>query len=289
MTQHLDARSIASYLDGDVCGSGALVPGPGHGKHDRSLRVFIDANDPDGFRVHSHAGDDWRDCRDHVKERLGIDRDAWRDRDQEVKATRVKLTFATLTDDSRIAAAMRLWGQGVDPAGTPVETYLHSRRLELDSDVAGEVLRWHPHLRAMLALFRNITTNEPQALSRTFLDHEARKIERRFMGPVGGAAIKLDADEDVLGGLHIGEGIETCMAARMLGLRPAWALGSAGVIAAFPVLSGIECLSLLREHDEANRQASDACAARWTAAGREVFNIRPIAGKDINDSIRGAA
>ena len=141
----------------------------------------------------------------------------------------------------------------------------------------------------MLALFRNIVTNEPQAISRTFLDHEARKIERRFLGPVGGAAIKLDADEDVLGGLHIGEGIETCMAARMLGLRPAWALGSAGAIAAFPVLSGVECLSLLREHDDANKRAADACASNWTAAGREVFNIRPIAGKDINDAIKGAA
>ena len=141
----------------------------------------------------------------------------------------------------------------------------------------------------MLALFRNIVTNEPQALSRTFLDHEARKIERRFMGPVGGAAIKLDADEDVLGGLHIGEGIETCMAARMLGLRPAWALGSAGAIAAFPVLSGIECLSLLREHDDANRRAADACAAAWMTAGREVLDVLPKAGKDINDSIKGAA
>ena len=96
-------------------------------------------------------------------------------------------------------------------AGTPVETYLRSRRLELDVAVCGEVLRWHPRLRAMLALFRNIVTNEPQAISRTFLDHEARKIERKFLGPTKGAAIKLDADEDVLGGLHIGEGIETCM------------------------------------------------------------------------------
>ena len=184
---------------------------------------------------------------------------------------------------------MRLWGEGVDPRGTPAETYLRSRRLELDSDVAGEVLRWHPRIRAMLALFRDIQTNEPQALSRTFLGHEARKIERRFLGPVGGAAIKLDADEDVLGGLHIGEGIETCMTARMFGLRPTWALGSAGAIAEFPVLSGIECLTLLREHDHANKQASDACATRWTAAGWEVFNIRPIAGKDINDAIKGAA
>ena len=184
---------------------------------------------------------------------------------------------------------MRLWDQGVDPRGTPGETYLRSRRLELDSDVAGEVLRWHPHLRAMLALFRNIQTNEPQAISRTFLDHESRKIERRFMGPVGGAAIKLDADEDVLGGLHIGEGVETCLAARMLGLRPAWALGSAGAIAAFPVLSGIECLSLLREHDDANKRAADTCAAAWMTAGREVFNVLPRAGKDINDAIKGAA
>ena len=48
---------------------------------------------------------------------------------------------------------------------------------------------------------------------------EARKIERKFLGPVAGAAIKLDADEDVLGGLHIGEGIETCLAARMLGTQ----------------------------------------------------------------------
>ena len=139
----------------------------------------------------------------------------------------------------------------------------------------------------MLALFRNIVTDEPQAISRTFLDHEARKRERKFLGPVGGAAIKLDADEDVLGGLHIGEGIETCMTARMLGLRPAWALGSAGAIAAFPVLNGVECLTLLREHDQANRDASDACAARWAAAGREVINIEPLAGKDLNDTIKG--
>ena len=286
---YLDARSIASYLDGDVCGNGALVPGPGHGKHDRSLRVFIDANDPDGFRVYSHAGDDWRDCRDHVKERLGIDRDAWRDRDQEVKATPIKLTFATPTDDSRIAAAMRLWDQGVDPRGTPVETYLRSRRLELDSDVAGEVLRWHPHLRAMLALFRNIVTNEPQAISRTFLDHEARKIERKFIGPGWrrsdqarrrrGRARRPShwrRHRDMHGGAHART--QARMGARL-----------AGAIAAFPVLSGIECLSLLREHDDANKRAADTCAAAWMTAGREVLDVLPKAGKDINDSIKGAA
>jgi hypothetical protein len=164
-----------------------------------------------------------------------------------------------------------------------------------DDAASSEVLRWHPGERAMLALFRNIITNEPQAISRTYITGDERKDitrapgGRKFLGPVKSAAIKLDADEDVLGGLHIGEGIETCMAARVLGLRPAWALGSADAIAAFPVLSGIECLSLLREHDDANARAADTCADRWLEAGREVFDVDPIAGNDINDSIKGAA
>jgi putative DNA primase/helicase len=119
---------------------------------------------------------------------------------------------------------------------------LKSRVLALDDDVAGSVIRWNPRIGAMIALFRNVQTDEPQAVSRTSLDHEGRKLGRKFLGPVGGAAIKLDADEEVLSVLHIGEGVETCMAARQLGLRPAWALGSSGAIERFPVLSGIECL-----------------------------------------------
>ena len=116
----------------------------------------------------------------------------------------------------------RLWREGIDPRGTLAERYLTGRGLELGDDLAGEVLRWHPRLRAMVALFRGIRTDRPQALSRTYLDDEGRKLGRKFLGPVGGAAIKLDADENVLGGLHIGEGVETCLAARQLGLRPTW-------------------------------------------------------------------
>jgi hypothetical protein len=288
----LDARSIARALGGDVVGRDQVAaPGPGHSRDDRSLSIYISATAPDGFRTHSHAGDDWRTCRYYVKERLGIDKAAWRDRAQEVRTEPVKVIFDR--DPDKVRHALMVWNQGVDPRGTLVETYLQSRCLDLDVD--GEVLRWHPGANAMLALFRNIQTNEPQAISRTFLDHEARKDVtrapggRKFLGPVKGAVIKLDADEDVLGGLHIGEGIETCMAARMLGLKPTWALGSADAIRAFPVLSGIECLSLLRERDDANARAADACADRWLEAGREVFDVNPIAGNDINDSIKGAA
>jgi hypothetical protein len=200
-------------------------------------------------------------------------------------------TLARLDDlgVNKSQAALALWREGGDPRGTLAERYLAGRGLRLEDDVAGAVLRWHGGAGAMLAMFRNLQTDEPQAVSRTFLDREGRKVERKFLGPVGAAAVKLDADDAVLGGLHVGEGVETCLSARQLGLRSAWALGSAGAIAAFPVLAGVECLTLLAENDEASRRATEACAARWHAAGREVFINRSTVGSDLNDAIWGRA
>lgn len=185
--------------------------------------------------------------------------------------------------------ALATWREGVDPRVPVVELYLFSRALKLDDDIAGEVLRWHPRIGAMLALFRNILTGEAQAVSRIFLDRDGKKLGRKFLGPVAYAAVMLDRFENVLGGLHIGEGIETGMAARQLGLRPCWALGSAGAVAAFPVLGGVECLTLLRENDDASERACEACAIRWHAAGREVLLNQPTAGKDLNDVIRSSS
>ena len=135
--------------------------------------------------------------------------------------------------------ALALWREADDPRPTVVKLFFNSRALELDDDLAGEVLRWHPRIGAMLGLFRNILTGEPQAISRTFLDREGKKLGRKFLGPVAGAAIMLDAFEDALAGLHAGEGVESCQAARQLGLRPCWALGSAPAVAAFPILGGV--------------------------------------------------
>jgi putative DNA primase/helicase len=276
---HLDPKIIARALGGDVVSRDQVAaPGPGHSSRDRSLSVRVT---PNGFMVHSHAGDNWRECRDYVKGRLGVDP---RQPVKVITPPDVAFVFNKPDPDK---TALRLWDDGVAIGGTLAQAYLESRGIVEDPDT--DALRWHPRLRAMLALFRNILTDEPQAISRTFINPDGTKRERKFLGPVGGAAIKLDADEEVTTGLHIGEGIETCLSARMLGLRPSWALGSAGAIAAFPVLNGVECLSLLREHDEANKRAADTCAARWATAKREVYNIQPIGGGDLNDSIRGAA
>ena len=69
-----DLRTIARLLDGEVSGSQVLAPGPGHGRRDRSLSVRLSPTAPDGVLAFSHARDDWRVCRDYVRERLGLPR-----------------------------------------------------------------------------------------------------------------------------------------------------------------------------------------------------------------------
>jgi hypothetical protein len=164
--------------------------------------------------VHSFAGDDFAACRDHVRQKLGFP--PWTPRTQNPRTERPARprSYSKPSVSTTTADALSFWRQGVDPRGTPAERYLAGRRLPLEADVAGEVIRWHPGVGAMLALFRDIRGNAPRAISRTFLDRDGRKLERKFLGPVGGSAVKLDTDDTVLECLHIGEGVETCLAAR---------------------------------------------------------------------------
>jgi hypothetical protein len=168
----------------------------------------------------------------------------------------------------------------------------------LPEDLAGSVIRFHPALKinagylgGMLALFRDIRTDEPCGVHRIFLDSQGCKVDRKMLGRAGGAAIKLDPDVTVALGLHIGEGIETCIAARLGGFRPVWDLGSANAIASFPVLSGIEAITILSEVDDggANDRATKDCSGRWIEEGREAFTVRPLIGADFNDLWREVA
>ena len=111
------------------------------------------------------------------------------------------------------------------------------------------------------------------------------------LGRAGGACVKLAPDEDVTHGLFLAEGVETALAAIRAGLAPVWAAGDAGHLRSFPVLGGIECLTVLADRDAGGTgvEAARGCAARWTAAGREVRIIPPRSAKDWNDVVRGNA
>jgi hypothetical protein len=264
--------------------------------------------------VHSHAGDDWQTCRDYVLSRLGVVPERT-GREPRHRTPHSKVydeivghgpgDHTETADDEEILAKKRrvasLWEQGIEPRGTIVETYLRSRRLDLPDEIAGEVLRFHPQcpwrdeasgeivrIPAMLAAMRGVHSDKLTGMHRTALTADGRKIGRRMLGIAASAAIKLDADDAVTMGLVIGEGIETALAARQMGFRPAWALGSVGAIAGFPVLPGIEALTILAETGDngASERAIDQCGQRWHDAEREVIIVTPRVGGDLNDALR---
>ena len=137
----------------------------------------------------------------------------------------------------------------------------------------------------MIAAFRSIKDNSVKAVHRIRLDQSQRwpKTERKMLGVIGGSAVKLDPVWAT--SLVIGEGIETCMAARQLGFRPVWAAGSTANIKDLKPVEGVEELTILGERDHgANRNAADECCQRWI--GRNVFYVMPPSGfKDFNDLI----
>jgi hypothetical protein len=190
------------------------------------------------------------------------------------------------------ADALRLWNEAGDPRQTPVEKYLGARHLPLPDELVGDVVRFHPclwfegrHVGAMVTLMRDIRTDEPCGVHRTFLDGYGSKLGRKMRGRAKGAVIKLDPDAHVTQGLIIGEGFETCLAAYIAGFRPNWCVGSAGGIEGFPVLLGIDAITILAENDQngRNQNAVRICDERWRRADRQVFVVEPLFGKDFAD------
>jgi len=274
-------------MGGDVTGRDSCnVPGPGHSRRDRSLAIHITAG---GFLVHSFANDDWKDCREYVRGKLGLG-DDWSD-----KAPPPDMTGDDL--ERRKKFALKIWADCIDPRGTLAERYLREHRgLELPAVAAYSVIRFHAGLRyeagkylpGMVCLLRNIETNEPSGIHRTFLDrYTGEKIDRKMLGIARGAAIKLDAEPSAT--LTIGEGVETVLAARAAGFTPAWALGSSGAVRAFPVLPNVRELTILQENDPTSRRDVKVTARRYLSKRRAVNIVEPKVGNDFNDCWRSRA
>lgn len=291
----LDVRTIARIMGGDVISRTSVnVPGPGHSKADRSLSVTLKRSAPAGFVVYSHAGDDPIECRDYVRERLGLEQ--WGPGQRSERATPFAVTDSgpDPQKERNKAFALRIWEESIDPRGTLVETYLREQRgLSLPTEIAGNVIRFHaalyfdPQTRhpGMVCLLRNIETDEPTGIHRTYLNRDtAEKIDRKMFGIAKGSAIKLDPESGDT--ITIGEGVETVMSAREAGYRPAWALGSSVAVKTFPVLKRPSEITILEENDPTSRRDVKTCAKRYLAAKKPVNIVSSYVGNDFNDAWR---
>ena len=67
-----------------------------------------------------------------------------------------------------------------------------------------------------------------------------------------------------------------------------WSTGSTAIMAKFPVLSGIEALTIIADHDlnGAGLRAASEAADRWQTAGRETHVFQRETPGDFNDAFR---
>jgi putative DNA primase/helicase len=190
---------------------------------------------------------------------------------------------------------LRPWNAARPIAGTLAATYLAGRGLRYD-DRDGQALRFHPRRGrkapdsevierhpALLAALCDVRTGEQVGIINIFLRADGRdrlrdRKGKTATGRAGGAVVMLSGFDEPTGGLVLCEGVETGCAILNAGLAPVWACGGAGTLGTFPVPSGIECLSIAADADQAGQNAAAACRSRWRSAGREVAIISPPAG-----------
>jgi putative DNA primase/helicase len=131
----LDPRAVAHALGGSASGRNVLTPGPGHSRADRSLSIQTDPAAPDGFRLNSFAGDDWRQCRDYIRRRLELT--PWEGQRGQSSRRHPQHCAVVPDDDSAGSAfALRLWNEAIEPRNAIVTDCLMSRDLSLPEDVA---------------------------------------------------------------------------------------------------------------------------------------------------------
>ena len=197
-------------------------------------------------------------------------------------------------DGDRSAAALRLWRAAVPTPGTPVDTYLHSRGINL---VAPDAVRFHPRLKhpsggtwpGMVALVARGHGGEPLAIHRTFLARDgAGKVpvtpQKMMLGPCRGGAVRLAVPT---GKLMVGEGIETCLAAMQATGLPAWAALSTSGLRTLQLPAEIDEVIVLADGDDPGETAALDAARRWKREGRTVRIARPPNGMDFNDVLLG--
>ena len=280
----LTLKAIASALGGDVNGNQVLCPGPGHSPRDRSLAIRISPDAPDGFLTYSHAGDDFRVCRDHVRARLGINGA------RAARAPERPRPAPTPTDKAaQHRKAAWMWAHSKPIAGSPAETYLReTRRI---SCAIPPTLKYLPPRKpgqhpAMVAPFALFDEGEPgtfgapreivSSVHLTLLTPDGRKADVKpnkiVVGSPRGRPIILSMWNDSLA-LVIVEGIEDGLSIYEKTGLPVWCAGSASFMPALApsVPLWIETVTVVADDDDAGQEGASKLAAALQRRGiREV-------------------
>ena len=191
--------------------------------------------------------------------------------------------------------AEAIWRRTRPLRGTVGQVYLEHRGCLLppaDSDLRFlEPTERHPP--TLCARVTDARTNRPISLHFTRLATDGRgkagtDCDKLLLAGhrKKGGVIRLWPDEAVTSGLALAEGIESALAAAHI-FTPAWSTIDASNMASFPIVSGIETLTIFADHDDVGIGAARLCARRWRDMGRDVRIRYPnTQGQDAADAAR---
>jgi putative DNA primase/helicase len=272
----MTAETIAKALGGRKAGGGWTARCPAH--DDRTPSLSIGDADDNKVLVRCHAGCD----QERVITALRT-RGLWAENSPHslsLIARRTSVERKPDHDDARRSeAALAIWQSSQPAQGTPVETYLASRGIDLPPP---DALRFHGGLKhpsggiwpAMVALVTSGADGKPLGVHRTFLGRDGNgkapvDPQKMMLGPCRGGAVRL-ADPIEL--LMVGEGVETCLAAMQAMGHAAWAALSTSGLRALDLPREVRNVIVLADSDDPGEAAAQDCAWRWKQEGRRVRN-----------------
>lgn len=232
-------------------GRRALVPGPGHSPHDRSVSL-LDIGDG-RLLVHCFSPrDDWTAVV------------AWLN-DHGFEATRSAASWQKKQPSHahRIFRARRLWSETGPTEASPAAQYLHARGIRRSPNI--NALRFHPRASSIddklrrPALVAAIMDGQGrvQGVEITLLTSAGSRARvatpRRIVGKLSGGAVRL---HEAGATLIVAEGVMTALSASEVFNLPAHAALTAHNLARFSPPPEVEKLIVAADNDEAGLQAA---------------------------------
>ncbi len=288
------AHEITRTLGGDWHGSYGSVPDMGHSHRDRGLTIKPHADQHDDFVVHSHHGYPWKDVKDDVRQRAGLERP-----NPGSSVAKVANVARVLRSDAgqKRARAEAIWN-AADRYDYRIGDYLGSRsvsrglcdQFRLADEADGGPFS-NPHGFQWPALVARVSSHDDKFLgvhvTQLALDCRSKaptKRPRIMFGPIRGGAVRLHPTiEDKV---VVGEGIETVLSyMKATGIPGLAALSTSGLIN-LELADGIKSIIIAADRDAngAGERAAHQLADRLIREGRKVsIELPPPGFGDFND------
>ena len=187
--------------------------------------------------------------------------------------------------------ARKVWADALPIAGTPAETYLRRRNIDigLPDCLRFARLRFAGEVRPMLIAAVAGPDNRVQAIHRIVLKDDGSKADldggkvKFSLGPVMGGAIRLTSSAN---GMLVCVGIEDGLTLLQQQAQAVWAVTGDVALPAVQLPAGVRSVVVAHDNDASGKAAGKKAADKLAGDGRQVRLIQPIPPfKDFNEEI----